>query len=359
MYPTIGLWRHLDFRGSSRVGLGVMVLVLALGIGSLAPPMVYGQDTPAIEAIRKRRSKPTPKPTPRPAAKTGKSKPKSKPRPVPRKPTPKPRRVAAISSKVIARPIARTSATRVLRLPPGIRLRTNPVDGAQMVWIPAGEFVRGSEDKDSDAGRDEKTWRAVYLDGYWMYRYPVTVAQYKKFCTATRRKMPPAPPWGWKSDHPIVQVTWDDSMAYASWAKANLPTEAQWEKAARGRQGQKYPWGHNWDPAFCVNKSNSNGHTASVYRTDRIHQSPYGVRDMAGNVWQWCRDWWEEGYYDYSPPKNPTGPGKGKNRALRGGSWKDNGPLMDREPFRAADRGFAKPEERSTFRGFRCTVNRP
>lgn len=228
-----------------------------------------------------------------------------------------------------------------------------------MVWIPAGEFVRGSEDRDKDAGRDEKTWRAVYLNGYWMYRYPVTVAQYKKFCQATGRKMPPPPPWGWKSDHPMVQVTWAEAAAYADWAKASLPTEAQWEKAARGTQGQKYPWGHNWEPAFCVNRSNSQNRTASVYRTDRIHQSPYGVRDAAGNIWQWCRDWWEEGYYDYAPPKNPTGPGRGKNRAVRGGSWQDAGPLMSREPFRAADRGYANPVERASFRGFRCVVNEP
>jgi len=121
----------------------------------------------------------------------------------------------------------------------------NAKDRAEVVYIPAGEFTMGS--KPGVGKSDEQPEHKVDLDGYWIYQTKVTVAQYRQFCQATGRSMPNAPSWGWKDDHPIVSVTWDDATAYAKWAGAALPTEAQWEKAARGTDGRIYPWGNEWD----------------------------------------------------------------------------------------------------------------
>ncbi len=118
-----------------------------------------------------------------------------------------------------------------------------------MVRIPAGTFLMGS--KAGEGSDDEHPQHTVDLTGYWIYRTDVTVAQYRKFCTATGREMPDAPDWGWQDDHPVVNVDWDDANAYADWAGAALPTEAQWEKAARGTDGRIYPWGNDWDATKC------------------------------------------------------------------------------------------------------------
>ena len=139
--------------------------------------------------------------------------------------------------------------------------RVNPKDGATMVWIPSGAFLMGS-----DSGEDnEKPQHTVELDNYWMYKYPVTVKQYRKFCNdpKTKSMMPPWPEWdpAWKKDdHPIVNVTWFDAGAYCQWAGVSLPTEAQWEKAARGTDGRIYPWGNEWDKDKC-NTSESDKET--------------------------------------------------------------------------------------------------
>ena len=116
--------------------------------------------------------------------------------------------------------------------------KINAKDGAKMVWIPAGEFIMGSDEYAA-----EKPAHKVYLDGFWMDKNDVTVAQYRQFCEATGRQMPKAPSWGWIDDHPVVNVTWDDAKAYADWAGMALPTEAEWEKAARGGEYHRYVWG--------------------------------------------------------------------------------------------------------------------
>jgi len=132
-----------------------------------------------------------------------------------------------------------------------------PKHGAEMVYVPAGEFLMGSKEGEGDD--DERPQHTVYLDAYWIYKTEVTVAQYRKFCQATGRQMPEEPSvQAWTDDHPIVNVSWDDAVAYGKWAGAALPTEAQWEKAARGTDGRQYPWGNDWDAQKCVNSVGGN-----------------------------------------------------------------------------------------------------
>ncbi len=225
--------------------------------------------------------------------------------------------------------------------------RVNPVDGAVMIYIPAGEFLMGSNDYD-----DEKPRRNVYLDGYWIYKYPVTVAQYRKFCQATGRQEPPPPDWGWKDDHPIVNVSWNDAVAYAKWARVRLPTEAEWEKAARGTDGRRFPWGNEWDAKKC-NTWESGPRRTTAVGSYADGASPYGIQDMAGNVWEWCADWYDAHYYKSAPNRNPTGPDSGKYRVLRGGSW-----YYYVRNCRAALRSTVAPAVRLNNNGFRCVQSR-
>ena len=234
-------------------------------------------------------------------------------------------------------------------------VKTNPQDGAELIEIPAGEFLMGSSADDKDADPSEKPQHSVYLDAYYIYKNDVTVAQYRKFCNATGRAMPGAPSRGWIDTHPIVNVSWDDASAYAQWAGAALPTEAQWEKAARGTDGRIYPWGNDWDASKC---SNSVGHTAeqtSPVGSFPSGASPYGVLDMAGNVWQWCADWYGADYYQTSPAKNPTGPATGTVRVLRGGSWYNGGAVGCRGAYRSS----YYPDSGSDYFGFRCVALSP
>lgn len=225
-------------------------------------------------------------------------------------------------------------------------------DGAPMVLIPAGEFRMGSND-----GRDdEKPEHTVYLDRFYIDKYEVTNALYRKFIAATGHKAP----YYWNDsnfnapDQPVVGVTWDDAKLYCHWAGKQLPTEAQWEKAARGGLvGRTYPRGdsitHN-----DANYSGTDGrdrweHTAPV---GSFAPNGYGLYDMAGNIREWCADWYGGDYYANSPGRNPTGPSSGSmgpNRILRGGDW-DGFPFGLRIVFRTFDQsrfGY------NTY-GFRC-----
>jgi len=235
-----------------------------------------------------------------------------------------------------------------------------------MVYVPAGEFIMGS----NDGQDDEKPQRTVYLEGFWMYRTEVTVAQYRKFCSDTGRSMPDPPAWGWKEDHPMVNVSWDDAKAYTDWAGVSLPTEAQWEKAARGTDGRRYAWGDQW-PAppnvgnfadECAKRKYPYGDIVAGYDDGYAETSPvgafpsgaspYGCLDMAGNVCEWCADWYDSGYYTEAPSRNPTGPSSGGRRVLRGGSWNcDYSDLL-----RAAVRLSGSPDLRVSSVGFRCAA---
>jgi len=251
--------------------------------------------------------------------------------------------------------------------------RVNPIDKAEMVWVPGGAFIMGSIDGVGED--DERPAHQVTLSGYWMYKYKVTVAQYLAFCTATGRELPEFPwgySWSGKSgwtdpalrQHPIVNVSWNDAKAYADWAKVSLPTEAQWEYAARGPRGRNYPWGgtataadpyNGWDQTKCANYYNSYSQGISTRPVGSFPAGAgwCGARDLAGNVFEWCADWY--GPYSTTPVTNPTGPATGDYRVVRGGSWSNNNPRY----FRTAYRFNGHPMNRNLGVGFRCVVRSP
>ncbi len=224
-------------------------------------------------------------------------------------------------------------------------------DEIVMVYIPPGEFTMGSNDYD-----DEKPPHNVFLDGYWMGKYEVTFDQYDKYCEETRKKESYDEGWG-RGKRPIINVSWKDAKAYCDWLakktglKFKLPTEAQWEKAARGEDGRKYPWGNR------VSKSLAN-YNFNVGKTSPVGSypkgaSPYGLLDMAGNVLEWCNDWFDKDYYKNSPYKNPLGPENGPVRVSRGGDWSD-----DADDLRCAYRSYGFPSVRAFVVGFRlCQDN--
>jgi len=198
---------------------------------------------------------------------------------------------------------------------------TRPADGMVMVYVPAGEFLMGSSEADDQARDDEKPQHTVYLDGYWIDRTEVTNAQYHKCVEAghCREAMCQIDDNLNAPDQPVACVDWDDAQEYAAWAGGRLPTEAEWEKAARGTDGRIYPWGNSAPNCDKGNYGDCLGHYPAVVGSYPLGASPYGALDMAGNVWEWVADWYEEGYYDRSPARNPQGPDGQIFRVLRGG----------------------------------------
>lgn len=237
--------------------------------------------------------------------------------------------------------------------------KINPIDGAQMVWIPAGEFLMGSTGEDCESYSDEQPQRSIYLSGYWMYKYPVTVTQFRMFTKEaldTFNWEGRIPDWGWQDDHPMVRVSWAEAKAYCDWAQVVLPTEAQFEKAARGADGRKFPWGDSyndkklWASVFMQRTS-----TASVHRRENVYENPSGCVDMVGNIWHWCRDWYGEEYYKTAPLRDPIGPSTGTYRVLRGGSWCNIDTWILRSAYRSQDH----PTDWNLLRGFRASSSLP
>ena len=232
-----------------------------------------------------------------------------------------------------------------------------------MRFVPAGEFIMGS-----DEGPDsEKPAHNVYLDNFYMDQYEVTNALYKA-CVDTGICFPPrdtssntrASYYGnWEyNDYPIINVYWHEAKVFCEWRGAQLPTEAQWEKAARGTDGRTYPWGEEIDcsranygtldnESYCIEDTTEVGSYESS-------KSPYGLYDMAGNVYEWVADWYDWNYYDNSPTNNPLGPTTGEVYSLRGGSWggSDNSA-------RSSYRGRGFPNTASDGFGFRCAKDAP
>jgi len=207
--------------------------------------------------------------------------------------------------------------TNTLTQAPTLGIRSeqiNVVDEAEMVYVPAGEFLMGSEEGDSD----ESPVHTVYLDAYWIYKYEVTNEQYRSCieagkCEGNLENYP-------KNNYPAVYIGWTDAKRYCAWTGGQLPTEAEWEKAALGTDGRTYPWGQVSPNCILANFSGCSNQALPVGSFPR-GASPYGALDMAGNVWEWVADWYDEDYYQISPVDNPQGPESGEDRVLRGGSW--------------------------------------
>ena len=215
----------------------------------------------------------------------------------------------------------------------------NLKDNSIMVKIPAGEFLMGSNDGQSA----EKPVHKVYLDAYYIDKHEVTNKQYREFVEATGHRAPRQ--WG-DDNHPVAYVSWEDAVAYATWTGKRLPTEAEWEKAARGGLvGKKYPWGNSID-------SSKTNYGKKVGQTTPVGSYPpnnYGLYDMAGNVWEFCSDWWHDDYYSSSPYRNPQGPSNGSYRVYRGGGWYNVASNL-----RCAYRCNYGPDSTSFNLGFRC-----
>jgi len=208
----------------------------------------------------------------------------------------------------------------------GEHTAVSPKDGAELVFVPAGNFVRGSD----EGGREERPQRQIHLDGYWIYKTPVTIAQFRKFAEATGRELKvnlesfpyqvlDASPG--ESAFPVL-VNWYDAQAYAVWVGGALPSEAQWEKAARGADGRTYPWGETWDASKVARREGAKrplGIGTHPVGSAPEGASPYGALDMAGNVWEWVGDWYAWDYYRDSPAENPKGPAGGAFKVVRGG----------------------------------------
>jgi formylglycine-generating enzyme required for sulfatase activity len=220
-----------------------------------------------------------------------------------------------------------------------------------MALVPAGEFTMGSATGDAD----ERPVHKVYVNAFFMDMHQLSVAQYARFIEATHHEVPPD--WGTMNrpqhqNRPVANVDWEDAVTYCKWAGKRLPTEAEWEKAARGTDGRTYPWGNEHPSRLhaTAGKEIWSSHTAlTPVGTFEEGKSPYGVYDMAGNVWEWVSDWYDQDYYKTSPQQNPAGPPSGSYKVIRGGSWGSNA-----DGLRSAERETHVPSFRGFGTGFRC-----
>ncbi|HMZ54955.1 MAG TPA: SUMF1/EgtB/PvdO family nonheme iron enzyme [Nitrospira sp.] len=239
-------------------------------------------------------------------------------------------------------------------------------DGAPMVLIPAGAFTMGS----NEGLPAERPEHVVTLDAYAIDRYEVSLRLYRRFLQEAQRDAPPT--WDDEAaetvgDRPAIGVSWADASAYCTWAGKRLPTEAEWEKGARGTDGRRYPWGPmqpfvdiaNYNRGVWVSEAvtlvNVTGGVEGMSVRHGLKEggrSPYGLHHMAGNAAEWVGDWYDREYYAKSPDKNPTGPAKGEKKVIRGGSWSDL-PVA----LRSSARVSAEPDFQDRAIGFRCAMD--
>lgn len=271
---------------------------------------------------------------------------------------------------ILAVLLSLAAAAEPVPAPPGL-------DGAPMVLIPAGEFLRGSRTGEAN----ERPARTLFLNTFALDQTEVTVARFTAFAEATgHRTVAEREGWAWVwvgewgkggkfvrtrgadwrhpkgpgsaplPEHPVTQVSHQDAEAYCRWAGKRLPTEAEWEKAARGPDGRFYPWGETFE----VGRANTVGAADGFPEVAPVGSfpagvSPYGALDMAGNVWEWTADWYRADYYGAAPARSPPGPPPGKTRVVRGGSW--GGPPDWSTVTNRYDR---PPDYRNNKIGFRC-----
>jgi formylglycine-generating enzyme required for sulfatase activity len=224
-------------------------------------------------------------------------------------------------------------------------------DGAMMVRVPAGEFLMGSPPGEGEP--HERPQHRVDLSEFLIDKTEVTWRQFRKFTAAKGTELPRIPIWGTPDDYPAAFILWEEAQEYCQWAGGRLPTEAEWEKAARGTDGRKYPWGNEWDPQRCNSISGGPHRPESVGSFPNC-VSPYGVLDMSGSMWEWCADRYGESYYAEGVSRDPEGPTSGRLHVMRGGAWMSQ-PIW----LRAAYRFKASPTSRNADHGFRCAREAP
>ena len=221
-----------------------------------------------------------------------------------------------------------------------------PLDGAPTQRIPGGTVAMGA----ADGQDDERPVRPVTLTPFLLHEREVTWAQFRRYAAATGAT-PPPPPRSWQPSaaEPVVNVTWAEADAYCRWAGGRLPTEAEWEYAARGPDARRYPWGDRWDPARTNSMQPEDGFAeASPAGAFPSGASPFGVLDLAGNVWEWTADWYGE-RRSSAAVTDPTGPAGGMEKVQKGGSFR-----FPPEDLRGANRFAELPTIRSEDTGFRC-----
>jgi formylglycine-generating enzyme required for sulfatase activity len=222
-------------------------------------------------------------------------------------------------------------------------------DDAVVVKIPGGEFLMGNTETEGSPLEHR-----AYVSEFLIDKKGVTWAQYKKYAEVVGISLPPRDPyWGIHDDHPVVFVTWEEAKGYCEWAGARLPTEAEREKAARGTDHRKYPWGNEEAaPDLGVFRSEWGYEATAPVGAHPAGASPYGLLDMGGNVWEWCSDWYDRDYFEVSPYRDPKGPASGTSHVLKGGSW-DSRPSV----LSCSARNFGHRGYRELDFGFRCAMN--
>ena len=229
-------------------------------------------------------------------------------------------------------------------------------DGSVMVYVPAGTFPMGS----ADGQLDETPLHDVHLDAYYIDKYEVSWRQWKvsglpyQESSRSRLPEPKAPDWGIADGDPVVNVNWDFARRYSAWAGKRLPTEAQWEKAARGTDGRTYPWG---DDAPTFDRAVWREHPTAQESVAAVDccpagASPYGAVNMAGNIYEWCEDVYHSDFYGRSPNENPHPDGDGRYRVLRGGAF-----VLELDDLRSSLRYRLLPQDRTAYIGFRTVLN--
>jgi formylglycine-generating enzyme required for sulfatase activity len=288
------------------------------------------------------------------------------PPPPPPSPPPEPEKEAPVEVKPtpIAKPVRLRDVAQVGEaLGLGVR---QMFGGIEFVHVPKGKFIMGSKDDNPLAGGDEKPQHTVEIPyDYWIARYPVTNEQFAAFVQATKHQHEWVSDWKKKANHPVVNVLWRDAVAYCKWLNETLrgemgdrvirlPTEAEWEKAARGEYGNEWPWGNEFDKTKCNSSEGGKGDTTPVGAYSPQGDSPYGAADMAGNVWEWCSTKWQK-YGDQYPALQGIDEwtdaylAGDDSRVLRGGSF-DGDARNVRGAFRDGD----DPDYWLRNQGFRC-----
>ncbi len=278
--------------------------------------------------------------------------------------------VKTFTNKNLFSSVATPAPLAAVEVPGGVSTITGN-DGMPLLYVPAGEFTMGNDSSDQPG---EKPAHTVYLDAFWIDQTEVTNQLFSSFVEATgyqsqsggeylwdgekwifgnadwQRPRGPGTDISKKGDHPVIHVSWDDAVSYCKWTGRRLPTEAEWEKAARGTDGRIYPWGNDNPSIELVNFDAIQGDTTPVGSYPN-GASPYGALDMAGNVLEWVNDWYSQPYYQSSPSSNPMGPRTGDFRVLRGGSWEDGDDTI---------RSFSRSSDVQTrlygYSGFRCAL---